>query len=503
MVSLEIMAEACAVLAESTAVCVIENIKAFDWIALDDGELTLEVRADVLDGEHKIYRACVQTEQGIAVSADFRFTPDWRIQAPSALREKRAPRWNGPELYATGMFHGPVFQSIRHIDGWDETGMDAQLSTVGLNGFFVEAQTPKLVLNPVLLDAAGQLAAYWIAERVGTDFNCFPSTIERIELYSPCPADLPGLTLRARQHSLDAASDDVAAPRAWQFECVDRDGQPLLRVTNLVNVYFSVPNRFYQVRRDPLHGWLGHISTAPAKPGIALWELPNLHEDFCAQSGGIFLRILAQVYLSLDERAQWRELGPNVRRRREWLLGRACIKEAVRHWIFEQTGRLLYPADIVVWHDAAGAPHVDGWWRDTLVPAPEVSLSHNARACMAAVAAPQRPVGVDIEDIGRIQQPELIIETLSPRERVCLHGLEAAALDERLLRLWCAKEAAAKFLGVGLQGRPAAFEVSFADDQGEEAYVDHAETRVEVAVCRNGNSIIALASGQRSAVGVH
>src|SRR3546814_13220512 len=42
MVSLEIMAEACALLAGSPVVCLIENVRAFDWIALDDGEITLE-----------------------------------------------------------------------------------------------------------------------------------------------------------------------------------------------------------------------------------------------------------------------------------------------------------------------------------------------------------------------------------------------------------------------------------------------------------------------------
>lgn len=502
-VSLEIMAEACAVLAGSTAVCVIENIQAFDWIALDDGELGLEVHADVLDGEQKIYHARVVTESGIVVSANFRFTPDWRSEALPVLKERRAPRWNGPELYATGMFHGPVFQSISHIDGWDDTGMDAELSPVSLTGFFAELQTPAFVLNPVLLDATGQLAAYWIAERVGTDFNCFPSSIERIELYSQCPAGLPGLTLRARQRSLEAGGDDVASPRTWQFECFDGDGRVLLRVSNLVNVYFSVPNRFYEVRRDPLHGWLGHIAAAPAKSGITLWALPNLPDEFCGQSSGIFLRILAHVFLNADERVQWRDLGPSTRRRREWLLGRACIKEAVRHWILAQTGRLLYPSEIAVYHDSVGAPHVDGWWRDSLVAAPEVSLSHNARACMAAVAAPQSPVGVDMEDMGKIKRPDLIIEALSPKERVSVSGLDAAALDESLLRLWCAKEAAAKLLGLGLEGRPEAFEVSFEDGQWDEAYVDHAGTRVEVSVRRDGDSIVALANGQRSTVGVH
>ena len=38
-VSLEIMAEACVLLAGSTRLTVIENVKALDWVALDDGEV--------------------------------------------------------------------------------------------------------------------------------------------------------------------------------------------------------------------------------------------------------------------------------------------------------------------------------------------------------------------------------------------------------------------------------------------------------------------------------
>ena len=502
-VSLEILAEACAVLASSTAVCAIENVKAYDWIALDNEELALEVRARVIDSERGIYNASLLNEEGTVVSADIHFSPDWRAQGLTPLQEKRAPQWNDAELYATGMFHGPIFQSIRHIDGWDDTGMDAELSTVSLAGFFAELETPRFVINPVLLDAAGQLAAYWIAEKIGTDFNCFPSTIERIELYDSCPADLAGLTLRARQSSLGAASHNAEAPHSWQFEYLDHEGQPVARITNLVNVHFSVPSRFYEVRRDPLTGWLGFLQPVSPKADVLIWELPNLDEAFCAQSGEIFLRIIAHVFLSFEERAEWRALTGKLGRRREWLLGRACIKEAVRYWIYEQSGHLLYPTDIIVCHDEVGAPFVDGWWRDSLVAAPTVSLSHNKRACVSAVCAPEQPVGVDIEDIGRIQKPELIIETLTPNEHVFLRGLSGEALEEMLLRLWCAKEAAAKFLGAGLNGCPDRFVVSFTDDHAELADVDYAETSVEVILRRDGNTIIAVAVGQSSTAGVH
>ena len=87
-----------------------------------------------------------------------------------------------------------------------------------------------------------------------------------------------------------------------------------------------------------------------------MWQVPHLTGKFCVQSGGIFLRILAHTVLSSEELKEWRTLNGNVRQKREWLLGRACVKEAVRYWIYQQTGRMIYPADIMVLHEEQGAP---------------------------------------------------------------------------------------------------------------------------------------------------
>ena len=84
-------------------------------------------------------------------------------------------------------------------------------------------------------------------------------------------------------------------------------------------------------------------------------------------------------------------------RAREWLLGRACIKEAVRWWIHADTGTLVHPAEVVVHHDELGAPWVDGWWDGVLVDAPAVSLAHDDQVSLAAVTQADRSVGIDVE----------------------------------------------------------------------------------------------------------
>lgn len=498
MVSLELMAQGCAVLAGSHSVRLIEKVRAFDWIALDDDEITLQVEARVIDRAAGRFSAVLSGPQGRLVSAEFGFVPDWRLQPCAALGEWRDSLWNDEGLYTSGMFHGPVFQSIAHIDGWDEAGIDCQLSPVSLRGFFSPDQPAQLVLNPVLLDAMGQLAAYWIAQYAGTDFNCFPSTIGRIELYADCPAELPQLRLLARQHSLDPSTADVSAPRSWAFECLDAQNQPLVRVSDLVNVFYPVPNRFYQVRRDPLGGWLGRPLEGTRTPGVQLWQLDWLAEDFCAQSSSIFLRILAHIYLSASERAEWATLTGSVRRRRQWLLGRAALKEAVRHWVWQQTGEWLYSSEVEVQHTALGAPFVGGAWDGLLIAAPAVSLSHHESAAVAAVQGQAGSVGVDAEPLGRIRDPQLFSASLTPTEQVQLAAVPVADQAQRLLALWCAKEAAAKCLGTGLMGQPEAFEVSFSDPSGQQARVLHGGQALQVELCQHLGTLLAVAVYENS-----
>jgi acyl transferase domain-containing protein/phosphopantetheinyl transferase (holo-ACP synthase) len=495
MVSLEIMAEAAALLAGTPHVTVIENVRAFDWIALDLEHAQLQVEAERVPGEDYRFAVRLLNEGSTVVSGEFSLEPAWRCAPIPALADTRPSRWQGHELYQTGMFHGRVFQSVRDITGWNAQGMDAQLSPVSLDGFLQLREGCQMVLNPVLLDAVGQVAAYWIAEQIGTDFNCFPSTIARVELYRPCPADLPGIVLKARQAPLDPSATEVEAPRSWDFECVDADGEPLVRISRLVNVFFPVPHRFYQVRRDPLNGWLGRPHSGPVS-GMVLWELPHLPDDFCAQSAGIFLRILAHIYLDAEERLEWQALEGSVRRKREWLLGRACLKEAVRHWIFERTGHLLFASDVAVLHDEAGGPWIDGWWADVLIPAPRVSLSHDSRGSIAIVSEGDRPVGVDVEHVGGLKQPELVAQSMTAREQQLLQAVGATRYEEVLLRTWCAKEAAAKLLGTGLQGQPEAFEVHFEGEDLAAAQVAHQDVVIDVTTwCGEEGAVFAVATG--------
>lgn len=507
MVSLELMAEACALLAGSRDVGAIENVKAFDWVSLDDGELTIEVRAEPIDRAQGRYAARVVTPRGVAVSAEYRFDRSWRLQDVAPLAAPRSCDIDVAQLYTHdrfAMFHGPVFRSVTEIRGWDDGGIDAGLSRCSLEGFFEEGHTPNLVLNPVLLDAMGQIVPCWLVQYVGPEFHSFPSTIDRIEFYEPCPADRGGIVMRARQRPVDPAAGGIAAPRDWSFDCIDGEGRVLMRGRGMVNLFFQVTPSYHAARVRPISGWLGGpVALAAPAAGVTLWQVPMLPEELCTLSGGICLRVMAHVVLSPAERDEWRALQGSLRHRREWLFGRAALKEAVRRWVQEQTGEWLYLTDVLVGHDGHGAPYVDGDWRGVLIDAPQVSLSHAGESCLAAVAAPDRPVGVDLESLARLRQPELVSGSFAPEERVWLEGLAGAAHAERVLRLWCAKEAAAKCLGTGLQGQPEAFRIVAADADCETLLVDSEWGAVETRVQQQGGTIIAIATQEASDTEVH
>jgi len=182
--------------------------------------------------------------------------------------------------------------------------------------------------------------------------------------------------------------------------------------------------------------------------------------------GGIWSKVLAHLVLGRREREVWRGLTAAAKRRREWLLGRAVAKDAVRELVHRRFGLRLAPADVEIAADEHGRPLVRGKWTGTLGVTPAVSLSHSHGVAVALAALDRESlVGIDIESVSR-RLPGFESLAFTPREQ---RIVEALAEDERLewyLRFWCAKEAAGKAVGRGLADGLHAFEVKEAELEG-------------------------------------
>jgi acyl transferase domain-containing protein len=494
-VSMEMLIEVAALLAEQPYVVALENVQAHNWVAVEEERRTIELCAWRLEEAGRVHAAVCDGDT-VLFEGDVLFAsaPLEAASPLSALRAPQAPRWRDEELYTSGMFHGPLFHSIAHLVAWDDTGMDAQLADTPLDDFFDGGAAPALFVNPVLLDAVGHVTAFWLAQSLGTDFSSFPSRIARIELIDPAREATAGCTLRGRLRFLETQGQSRFLE--GNFDCIDPQGRLLFRIHGWRDRFFDVPHSFYEARTQPRESFFGEDWSALFEElgqHTLTWYLPAFPPGFLEDAGAVWKRLLAHTILSRGEREQWRALPPNPHRRSEWLLGRLALKEAVRYWISQRYGVLLFPADVAIGSDEYGAPFIMEEGLGEFAPLPEVSMAHAGGAAVAVVAPPGQSVGVDFETFGRVHLTDLSSVAFTPAEQARLEARPSEAREELALRLWCAKEAAAKCLGTGLNGRPTAFSVSqLANDDGA-ALITAGTASVPVALRRHQQTIIALA----------
>ena len=211
---------------------------------------------------------------------------------------------------------------------------------------------------------------------------------------------------------------------------------------------------------------------------------------------------MAQLILGRRERAQWREFKAAVRRRSEWLIGRLVIKDAVRLLIRERLSLAVCPADIEVIPDEHGRPCVEGAWAARLGSPLKVSLSHSGGVAAALVSdGGALGVGLDIEDSGR-RTGFLEKAAFTDAERGLLETLAGSGGGDWMLRFWCAKEAASKAIGRGMNGNPRKFVIEQVDagtggmEVSLNGHGDHpspATLRIPARTSRDGTLVVATA----------
>ena len=132
------------------------------------------------------------------------------------------------------------------------------------------------------------------------------------------------------------------------------------------------------------------------------------------------------------------------RRRRDRLAGRLAAKRALAAHFSAEYGWDPDARDLAISNDAEGRP-VLRLPKGAPAPAPSFSIAHCAEGGAAAVGAPGRRVGVDLELV--ISRPaEVIAFVAAPGE-----DRGAPPSDpEAQARLWTGKEAGLKLLGLGL-----------------------------------------------------
>ena len=498
--SLEMLAEVAALLSTQAYLTALENVRAYNWIALDEGVKTVRLHADRIsnnESEERIH-AAIYDGDNVLLEGDVLFTPGLPGSEPllPELVTPAAPIWSDDSLYTTGMFHGPLYHSVNHLEAWDETGIDVELGDTALAGFFDPYSQPNFFLNPVLMDAVGHLTAFWIAQQRGTDFSSFPSQIRRFELINPEVEATAGFRMRGRMAFLNTEGQQGRFLEG-NYDCLDTEGNAIFRIQGWRDRFFDVPHSFYQGRTHPRDNWYGEdwSSIYPQLPeDLLVWHVPQFPRGFLEDAGAVWKRLLVYTLLGREEREVWRELPTNPKRRSEWLMGRIALKEAARYWIAQHYGVLLYPADIIIRTDNAGKPYIAADGLEAIAEPPQVSLSHAGGYNIAVAGPSHTPLGIDLETFGRINLPDFIDGAFTAGEKHYVESAPEAQREEVVLRLWCAKEAAAKSLGMGLNGRPTMFEVKQLSTDGMTAVVHSLEHTIPVSIQREGETIISLAT---------
>ncbi|OMI35485.1 type I polyketide synthase [Streptomyces sparsogenes] len=336
--------------------------------------------------------------------AAWAFPPDQERRCELTARELYTRRW---------MFHGPRFQGVTELTAIGDAHVRGVLTTPPAPGG--------------LLDNVGQLLGYWIMSQRTTRTVVFPVGMREIRFHGPHPA--PGDRLECLIRITSVTETTLEA----DMQLV-RHGQVWAEFSGWRDRRFDSDPRVRRVDREPER----HTLSEPQDGG---WVL--VHErwpDLATRE------LIMRNMLAGEERTAYEARPP--RGRRQWLLGRIAVKDAVRQRLWDAGSGGIFPAEVRVANDPTGRPRVTGAY-GRILPDLHVSLAHRAEAAVAIAAA--GPCGIDIEEV--TEGPDATREAaLGARERDLLASLVRETGEPEALwstRFRAAKQVAGKAHGTG------------------------------------------------------
>lgn len=222
---------------------------------------------------------------------------------------------------------------------------------------------------------------------------------------------------------------------------------------------FRVPRHFGHL---PGYGTAGIVR----RPWRRAAHVPGRVQGWCCQcieeeADDAWDEAVAPYILREPEWRIWHRL-PRAAARRRWMRGRVAAKDAVRLLVLERY-RLAAPLEVlIILPDEHRQPRVSCSALPDAGAGICVSISHCGNTSVALATERSefcRGVGIDV--VSQTDNHDGLAEGgFASAETSLLDDYPTPERSDWLLRLWCAKEAAGKALGVGLQGNPLNFVVS-------------------------------------------
>jgi acyl transferase domain-containing protein/phosphopantetheinyl transferase (holo-ACP synthase) len=494
--SIEMLAEAACSLLPGLVVRGLRDVRAHHWLDFGLEPRTLQVSAVRLADEDGVQRVRAQlgsleTDGGPpAVEAIVLLGAELPAAAPARLGPfaAEAPaRLEPGRLYET-MFHGPLWRGVRGLEAIAPDGVRALLAVPPREGLLRDDRAPRFALDPVLLDSAGQLVGFWAAEVLDRGRVVFPFALAALDLHAPPSPEGERLSASA---AITLQGEQLTSS---EIEVLDSGGRCVMRLEGWQDKRFEVPARFEPLIRPGPPGVISERWSAPLEPYPAGASLAcRVLDARITADRSLWIDVWAARVLSRRERELFAGLTLPAQRRLEWLAARTAAKECVAELLADAHGLLLAHADVEILPDERGTPTVHVAELGGEGRPPLVSLSHTG-GCATALAILGTEgiegVGIDIELLPG-PSPEWVRAAFSDTELQLVHGPQED--QEWLLRLWCAREAAAKALGTGItSGRPQPRARAIDAARGE-VVVEIGERTLTASVRREGELIVASA----------
>jgi hypothetical protein len=197
--------------------------------------------------------------------------------------QEAPPRlWTAERFYDGYAFHRGAFRGIGRVTSIGRTTIQASLKIDGIPGVALD----RLIVDPAMLDCAGQLVAFWMLEqeRRKAAFGIVPFLARRIVVHAPPAA--AGSIVECRAHvsrqSLVTNADVVFAV----------GGRPLVTIHGFLQHVVEFPEWF--ARRV----FEGDPSAMPA-------ALPPENRPLLQAMQGIWARALAHLTLTPEQLDAW------------------------------------------------------------------------------------------------------------------------------------------------------------------------------------------------------
>ncbi|MEM1373523.1 MAG: beta-ketoacyl synthase N-terminal-like domain-containing protein [Pseudomonadota bacterium] len=264
--------------------------------------------------------------------------------------------------------------------------------------------------------------------------------------------------------------------------------------------HFGTMSAFMQSNSRVVEGAVGGASGTGARQQIAVMDLGQtvaLPFEFSAYMlEGAPSPKAVLPYLSRAEQAQANALLESAKSAtpwQEWSLSRLAVKFAAVDVVARGGVHSPQNNQIEVLKHADGRPYLGATngLAEAGAAMPSISISHVAGRGVGAAAPAGFGVGVDFEMPERLADPVGFLDMiLGPNERRAIQ-LDTTALTAATL--WAAKEASAKALGVGLQGRPDQFPIVSMSPETGQMCLNHGDYTLAAQTRAVGNGVFAVA----------